>query len=60
MPRGTAVLAPEDTAGPRSREDRPTFDEVFAMLVRRDQATREQAVATAESGPDADTLEDVA
>ena len=48
-----------------TREDRPTFDEVFAMLVRRAQTERESAEAAPsdpEPGPDAgpDTLEAVA
>ena len=42
-----------------TREDRPTFDEVFAVLVRRDQAAREQAEATP-TEPDRAALKSVA
>ena len=37
------ALGTADVAILSTREDRPTFDEVFAMFVRRDQAAREPA-----------------
>jgi ABC-2 type transport system ATP-binding protein len=69
----TVVVDDAGTAGPAivealgaagvtvasTREDRPTFDEVFAMLVRRDQTDRERAEPTP-TEPDQDTLEAVA
>ena len=41
-----------------TREDRPTFDEVFATLVRRDQAEREAETVAAAGGPDGDASAD--
>lgn len=53
------ALGARDVAVVSAREDRPTFDEVFAMLIRREQAARETPdPGTAD--PEPDTLGPVA